>query len=136
VDEIQESHPAPEHQAAQAMIAHVVLFKPRTNLSAHEREALLDAMRVAFTNIAEIRRVRVGRRQVLGRAYDATARIDFEYAAVLEFDSEQTLRAYLDHPAHVDLGRLFGETAEAALVHDFEMVEPENIRQLLGTAAS
>jgi hypothetical protein len=118
------------------MIAHVVLFKPRANLSAQERTALLDAMRVAFTNIAEIARVRVGRRQVLGRAYDAAARIDFDYAAVLEFDTEQALRAYLDHPAHVDLGRLFGETAEAALVYDFEMVEPENVRQLLDRAAS
>ena len=118
------------------MIAHVVLFKPRPNLSDSEREALLDAMRVAFTNIAEIRRVRVGRRKVLGRAYDAMARMDFEYAAVLEFDTERALRTYLDHPAHVDLGQRFGETAEAAVVYDFEMIEPENIRRLLDPAGA
>jgi hypothetical protein len=113
------------------MIAHVVLFKPRPNLSHAEREALLEAMRVAFTDIPEIKRVRVGRRRILDRAYDATARIDFEYAAVLEFDTEDRLRAYLDHPAHVDLGRQFGATAEAAMVYDYEMIEPDEIRRFL-----
>jgi hypothetical protein len=134
VDAVQASGSAAHEQAAQAMIAHVVLFKPRADLSLQEREALLDAMRVAFTSIADIRRVRVGRRRVLGRAYDAMARIDFEYAAVLEFETEQALRTYLDHPGHTDLGRRFGETAEAALVYDFEMFEPENVRQLLDAA--
>ena len=113
------------------MISHVVLFKPRPDLLQAEREALLEAMRIAFTNIPEIRRVRVGRRRVLGRPYDAAARIDFEYAAVLEFDTEQGLRTYLDHPAHASLGRTFGETAEAALVYDYEMIEPEEIRRFL-----
>jgi hypothetical protein len=113
------------------VIAHVVLFKPRPNLAHADREALLEAMRIAFTNIPEIRRARVGRRRVLGRPYDAMARIDFEYAAILEFDTELGLRTYLDHPAHVDLGRQFGDTAEAALVYDYEMIEPEEIRRFL-----
>jgi hypothetical protein len=113
------------------MIAHVVLFKPRRDLSRSDREGLLDAMRAAFTNIAEIQRVRVGRRTILGRAYEALAQIDFEYAAILEFDTEAALRTYLDHPAHVDLGRRFGETAEVALVYDFAMIEPEEMRGLL-----
>jgi Stress responsive A/B Barrel Domain len=111
------------------MIAHVVLFKPRPNLSPADREALLEAMRTAFTTIPQIRRARIGRRRILGRSYDAMARIDFEYSAVLEFDTELALQAYLDHPAHVGLGRQFGETAEAALVFDYEMIEPEEIRR-------
>jgi hypothetical protein len=112
------------------MIAHVVLFKPRPNLSHGDREALLEAMRIAFTNIPAIERVRVGRRRLIGRGYEAQAAVDFEYAAILEFENEASLRSYLDHPAHVDLGRHFGLTAEAALVYDFAMIEPERIREL------
>lgn len=113
------------------MIAHVVLFKPRPDLSPADRESVITAMQLAFTNIPEIQRVRVGRRTILGRPYDADSKIAFQYAAVLEFESEDTLRQYLDHPAHVDLGRRFGETAEAALVYDFEIVEPEEIQKLV-----
>ena len=43
------------------MVAHVVLLKPRATLSTDEREALLEAMRVAFTGIPEIKRVRIGK---------------------------------------------------------------------------
>ena len=43
----------------------------------------------------------------------------FEYSAILEFDSEADLRAYLDHPAHVELGRLLFTTADAVLAYDF-----------------
>ena len=118
-------------QSAQAMIAHVVLFKPRPDLSRRDREALLEAMRIAFTNIPAIERVRVGKRRLIGRGYEAQAVVDFEYAAILEFDSEDSLRSYLDHPAHVDLGRHFGLTAAAALVYDFGMIEPEKIQELL-----
>ena len=118
------------------MISHVVLFKPRSDLSLAEREALLDAMRTAFTGIPQIRRVRVGRRRMIGRGYEAQMMVDFEYAAVLEFDDELALRTYLDHPAHADLGRHFGLTAAAALVYDFSMVEPDRIRELLDDSAA
>jgi hypothetical protein len=113
------------------MVAHVVMLRPQSTLSAGDREALLDAMRHAFSNIAEIRRVRIGRRVVLGRAYDAMMPQHFEYAAILEFDTEDALRSYLDHPAHVDLGRRFFQSAEAALVYDFVTVDPERVRDLL-----
>ena len=88
-------------------------------------------MRIAFTNIPAIQRVRVGQRRLIGRGYETQAVVDFEYAAILEFESETSLRTYLDHPAHVDLGRHFGLTAEAALVYDFAILEPERIRELL-----
>ena len=43
----------------------------------------------------------------------------YEYSAILEFDSEADLRAYLDHPAHNDLGRLLFTSADAVLAYDF-----------------
>jgi hypothetical protein len=112
-------------------VTHVVLLRPKPSLSVAEREALLDAMKHAFTSIAEIRRVRIGKRRLLGRQYEAMMTEDYEFLCVIEFDDEEGLRTYLDHPAHAELGRLFYASSERALVYDFEMVEPGRIRDLL-----
>ncbi len=109
------------------MVSHIVFLRPRADISPAEREALLEVMRHAFENIPEIRRVHIGRRRIMGRAYDAMVTDHFEYAAVIEFDTEEALRTYLDHPAHAELGRRFYEFSEAALVHDFEMLPPERV---------
>jgi hypothetical protein len=113
------------------MVAHVVLLQLRASLSVSDRDALLEAMRHAFGSIAEIRRVRIGRRFQLGRAYDAMATCAVDYCAILEFDDEGALRAYLDHPAHEELGRRFFASAETALVYDFVTVEPDRILDLI-----
>ena len=70
-------------------------------------------------------------RRPLSRQYEAMMTEDYEFLCVIEFDDEEGLRTYLDHPAHAELGRLFYVSSEAALVYDFTMVEPDNIRQLL-----
>jgi len=113
------------------VIAHLVLFRPPAALADSDRQALLDAMRTAFSGIAEIRRVRIGKRLLIGRGYETQMAEHFEYSAIIEFDSEADLRAYLNHPAHVDLGQHFFQSAEAALVYDFVMVEPDRVRDLL-----
>ena len=89
------------------MIAHVVLFRPKPGLSDAERRTFADALQHALTRIDLIRRVTIGRRVTLGRLYDQQNAVDFPYAAILEFETEGDLRAYLDHPAHVNLGRQF-----------------------------
>ena len=68
---------------------------------------------------------------VLGRQYDNMNAQQFPYAAILEFDSEADLRAYLDHPAHEKLGEQFYFTSDGALAFDFEMLEPDRARELL-----
>jgi hypothetical protein len=113
------------------VVAHVVLLKPRASLSADDREALLDAMRVAFSGIPEIRRVRIGKRLLIGRGYEAQMAEHYEYSAIIEFDSEADLRAYLDHSQHQELGRRFFQSVDAALVYDFTTVDAEQVRQLL-----
>lgn len=103
------------------MIAHIVLFRPRPDLGDDERRALLDAWRTALAEIPAIRRAHVGRRIRVGRSYEDLAHIDLPYAAILEFDSVEGVRAYLDHPAHAGIAtRLFDAIAEA-LIYDFEM---------------
>ena len=102
------------------MISHVVLFRPRATLAPAERAALIDALRSAVSGIPVIKRADIGKRILLNRpGYETAMAEHFEYSAILEFDSEADLRTYLDHPAHVDLGRLLFTAAEAVLAYDF-----------------
>lgn len=102
------------------MISHVVLFRPKATLSIDERAALIAVLKQAVTGIPTIKRTTIGRRILLNRpGYETLMAAHFEYSAILEFDSEEDLRAYLDHPAHNDLGRLLFTAAEAVLAYDF-----------------
>jgi hypothetical protein len=102
------------------MISHIVLFRPKTSLSSDERRALISALRQAVSDIPSITRATIGRRVLLDRpGYETQMAVDYEYSAILEFENEAELRAYLDHPAHVDLGRLLFTAADAVLAYDF-----------------
>jgi hypothetical protein len=113
------------------VVAHVVLLKLRATMNDDDREALLEAMRVAFTGIPEIRRVRIGKRILLGRGYETQMAEHFEYSAIIEFDSEADLRVYLDHPQHQELGRRFFESVDAALVYDYATVDASRVTDLV-----
>jgi hypothetical protein len=105
------------------VIAHVVLFRPRANLSAREREELVHAFSTALNEIPTLRRSRVGRRVTHGRPYEQLMREHYEYAAVLEFDDVSGLKTYLEHPAHEKLGEMFFASCDAVLVYDFDLEE-------------
>ena len=107
------------------MISHVVLFRPKASLSAAERKTLVEALQHAVAGIPSIKRARFGKRLLLNReGYEAQMAEHYEYSAIIEFDSEADLRAYLDHPAHVALGKLLFTSAEAVLAYDFAAVDP------------
>ena len=102
------------------MISHVVLFRPRGTLTVTERATLIEALRAAVSGIPSIKRATIGKRILLNRpGYETQMAEHFEYSAILEFDSEADLRSYLDHPAHVSLGRLLFTAADAVLAYDF-----------------
>jgi hypothetical protein len=114
------------------MVSHIVLFRPRPSLTADERRTLIAALRDAVEGIPQIKRATIGRRLLLNRpGYETQMAEHFEYSAILEFDSESDLRAYLDHPSHADLGRRLFSSAEAVLAYDFNCVEPERIEDLI-----
>jgi hypothetical protein len=113
------------------VVAHVVLLKLRATMSADDREALLEAMRVAFTGIPEVKRVRIGKRLLIGRGYETQMAEHYEYSAIIEFDSEADLRVYLDHPKHLELGQRFFASVDAALVYDYTTVDADQVRDLL-----
>lgn len=110
------------------MISHVVLFRPRATLAEAERKALIAALRQAVDGIPTIRRATIGKRLLLDRpGYETQMTEHYEYSATLEFESEADLRAYLDHPAHIDLGRRLFTAAEAVLAYDFTSVDPDGL---------
>ena len=97
------------------------MFRPRPGLSEADRRGLADAFRDALREIPSIRRVRIGRRVTHGRPYESLMRVDYQYAAILEFDDVAGLKAYLEHPVHDALGARFFATFEEALMYDFEL---------------
>ena len=102
------------------MIAHIVLFRPRAALAADQRQALVNALRGAVEGISQIKRATIGTRILLNRpGYEAQMAEHYDYSAILEFESEADLRAYLDHPSHNELGKLLFTSAEAVLAYDF-----------------
>lgn len=119
------------------MIAHVVLFRLRPDVSIDDRRALVDAWAVALNELPMIRRARVGRRVKIGRSYEALTRLDLPFAAVLEFDNVDGLRAYLDHPAHDTIAtRLFAAIAET-LIYDFDVTaDAEGLQGMLSAVPS
>lgn len=104
------------------MLWHLVLLKPRPDLPAAERRRFADAFRQAVTAIPSVRGVRFGRRTTHGAGYEIHAPDAASFAAIVEFDDLAGLRAYLTHPAHEELGALFGQSLSAAIVYDFEML--------------
>lgn len=104
------------------MILHVVLYTPKPELSAEDRERFHTALVRALDSIPSIRRYRVGRRLRLGTSYDVTAP-GHQFVGVLEFDDRAGLEAYLAHPNHAELGRCFYEMSAEAFACDFEAVE-------------
>jgi hypothetical protein len=113
------------------VIAHLVLFRPRPDLSDADRRRLADVLITALRTIPSIRRARIGRRVTHGRPYEALMRVDYAYATLLEFDDLAGLKAYLEHPAHEALAARFFATFEEALMYDFDLREGEEGVQAL-----
>ena len=105
------------------MIAHIVLFRLRPDLSVSERESLAAVFAAALREIPTVRHAWVGQRFTHGRGYEQLMRVDYEYAAVLHFDDAESLLAYLEHPAHQQLGERFFNAFADALMYDFELQE-------------
>ena len=115
------------------MIAHVVLFRPNPSLTVEQRAQLVGALQDAVSGIPSIKRTTIGRRILLNRpGYETQMAEHYEYSAILEFDSESDLRAYLDHPAHQQLGRLLFTSAQSVLAYDFNCVPAEDLASLIG----
>ena len=114
------------------MIAHIVLFRPKPSMTTEQRATMIDALRRAVDGIPQIKRFTIGKRILLNRpGYETQMAEHYEYSAILEFDSESDLRAYLDHPAHDALGKMLFTSADAVLAYDFTSVATEELSKLI-----
>ena len=109
------------------MVTHLVLMKPRPDLTPADRQAFVDAFDRAMREIPTVRGVRIGRRITHGAGYEQMAP-DMDYVASIDFDDLAGLQTYLRHPAHVELGARFGQSLSGALVYDFEVGGVEVLR--------
>jgi hypothetical protein len=107
------------------VIVHLLLFRPRADLAASERQGLAEAVAAAIQQIPKVRRARVGRRVTHGRPYEQLMRTDYSHVAILEFDDLAGLQAYLNHPVHEELATRFFAVFEEALMYDYEVGEGE-----------
>ena len=106
------------------MIAHVILFKPKPDMSGDDRQRVLDGLASAAVDIPSVRSLRVGRRVRHGRpGYEQLMQQDFDYAVIVEFDDVAGLTAYLAHPKHNAIGEHFAKSSVGALAYDYEMIE-------------
>jgi|SRR5438067_4970698 Stress responsive A/B Barrel Domain len=103
------------------MVTHVVLMKPRADLSATDRREFVAAFERATRDIPSVIAVRVGRRVRHGAGYETAAPDSADYFAAIDFENLAGLQAYLRHPAHEELGARFGTSLSSAMVYDFEI---------------
>ncbi|HSL22601.1 MAG TPA: Dabb family protein [Vicinamibacterales bacterium] len=112
------------------MIAHLVLFRPKGDLPAADRESLVAAIDAAHREIPAIRRFRVGKRTMRSAPY-AAAMPEYSFIALIEVDDEAALQAYLDHPAHAQLARWFWSAGDGALAYDFALIDAASVSMFL-----
>jgi hypothetical protein len=114
------------------MIAHVILFKPKPELTPADRDGILRTLTSAASDIPGLRRFRVGRRIRHGLpGYEQAMREDFEFVVIIEVDDVDALKAYLLHSSHASLGSHFTQSAAAALAYDYELVDAREAGALL-----
>ena len=113
------------------MITHLMLLKPKPDLTASNQRALVLALERAAQQISSIRAVRIGRRVTHGAAYEQGMPDTADFVAALEFDDVPGLQTYLQHPAHAELGALFGRSLSSACVYDFETGGLEMLQSLV-----
>jgi hypothetical protein len=105
------------------MTVHVVLFRPKPDVTEAQREALFEAMRAAARGIPTVRGFRIGQQLAQPPQYLLSGFPPFPWVALLEFDDADGLRTYLAHPLHQALGQQFNAAADAALIYDYEITE-------------
>lgn len=113
------------------MIAHVILFSPKPELTTGARRELLDSLAAAAAGIPSIRNFRVGRRVMHGLpGYEQMMRDNYDFAAIIEFDDLAGLKSYLAHPSHESIGRHFTASAARSLAYDYTLVDAADASQL------
>lgn len=104
------------------MVAHIVLFNPKIGLTADQLRLFAQSIQDVTRQIAEVRRALVGKAVHVVPSYPRSLGDQtYQFAAVLEFNDTDALAAYLEHPSHRVLGRLFWDYCGSAVVMEAEL---------------
>ena len=117
------------------MIAHIVLFSPRADRSPDDLRSFAQSVIDTCRSVPSVQRSYVGRAAHVDPGYHRSfGDKTYEFAAVLEFVSRSELVAYLTHPLHHELGRLFWENCASTVIMEAEMTDvrdPAALSQLV-----
>jgi hypothetical protein len=113
------------------MVWHLVLMKPRADLSPADRRALVETFDRTVREISSVREVRAGRRLMHGAAYETSGPDSAEFMIAIGFDDLAGLQTYLRHPAHEILAARFYQSLDSALIYDFEAGAIEELKKLV-----
>lgn len=109
------------------MIAHIVLFEPKSSLDQSQKLAFAQSVIETCRSIASVKRISIGKHTEVDPGYARSlGDTTYKYVAVLEFDGNEGLIRYLRDPKHEVLGRLFWEYCERAIVSEVEWVDVED----------
>jgi hypothetical protein len=114
------------------VVWHVVMMKPRADVSPRDRADFAAAFERAVREIPTVRQVHIGTRVTHGAAYESGMPDSADVLAAIEFDDVAGLQAYLRHPAHDAVGAMFGKLLSSALVYDFEVSGIEALQKIIG----
>ena len=116
------------------MIAHLVLFNPKPDVDASLLLSCAQLLGRLANEVPGIQRASVGRQVDIDAGYGRPfGEKTYKLVCLLEFDDKSSLVNYLNHELHKELGRLFWEISESAVVIETEMLDArtESISRLL-----
>ena len=111
------------------MITHLVLMKPRADVSAEDGDRFVTAFEDAVREISTVRAVRVGRRVIHGAQYERATPDAGDFMLLIDFDDLQGLQTYLRHPAHEAVSVHFNRFLDSGSVYDFETGDLARLRE-------
>jgi hypothetical protein len=106
------------------MIAHIVLFNPKQEASSELLLSCAQLLERLAREVPGVTRASAGRSVSIDAGYARPfGEMTYQNVCIVEFNDKPSLLAYLNHPMHRDLGRLFWELCESAVVLETEMVD-------------
>jgi hypothetical protein len=106
------------------VVVHLVLFNPKPTLDKDQLKSFAQTVQAQLRAIPGITRALVGKAIDLQPSYPRSLGDQtYEYAAIMEFQREEDLLAYLEHPTHRQLGRLFWDACGSTVVMEARMAD-------------
>jgi hypothetical protein len=101
------------------MIRHIVFMDIKSDLPTSDREALFAQIR-SMSEISSVRKLEVAKLLHAREAwYDERINKDYAYALYIEFDDEDGLYTYQNHPLHVKTAPEIRKCSNSVRIVDF-----------------